>query len=79
MGLEKEMNRTIKKSITIALFIISFTSNNLLALSPKPKTGTLPKLYRVLKIIDGDTIDVLYHGKKERNRLLRIDTLKRAR
>jgi len=33
------------------------------------KTGS----YHVLKVVDGDTIDIFYHGKKERIRLLRID------
>lgn len=30
--------------------------------------------YKVLKVIDGDTIDVLYMGKKERIRMLCVDT-----
>jgi len=32
---------------------------------------------QVVKIIDGDTIDVLYQGEKERIRLLRVDTPER--
>ena len=58
------MNHTIKKSITIAFLVIFFSATNLLALAPKPKPESLPELYQVLKIIDGDTIDILYHGKK---------------
>ncbi|MCP3943979.1 MAG: hypothetical protein GY710_21210 [Desulfobacteraceae bacterium] len=30
--------------------------------------------YKVLKVVDGDTIDVLYMGAKERVRLLNVDT-----
>jgi len=30
--------------------------------------------YKVLRVIDGDTIDILYHGKKERIRMLCVDT-----
>lgn len=30
--------------------------------------------YQVVKVIDGDTIDIIYQGKKERVRLLRVDT-----
>jgi len=52
-------------------------ASNLFSLAPKPKTKSLPELHRVLKIIDSDTIDILYHGKKERIRLLRIDTPER--
>jgi len=37
----------------------------LFALSPKPRTESLPELYRVLKFIEGDTIDALYHEKNE--------------
>jgi len=71
------MKHIIKKSISIFLLVILFTATNLLALSPKPKTESSPELCRVLKIIDGDTIDILYHGQKERIRLLRIDTPER--
>ena len=67
----------IKKYIPIILLIIIFTATNLLALSPKPKTNSISEHYRVLKVVDGDTIDILYHGKKERIRLLRIDTPER--
>jgi len=35
------------------------------------------EVYPVIKIIDGDTIDILYHNKKERVRLLRINTPER--
>ena len=66
----------IKKAIFIILLILSITSN-LFALAPKPKAEFLPELHRILKVIDGDTIDVLYNGKKERIRLLRIDTPER--
>lgn len=39
-------------------------------------TGDLPNktLYRVLKVVDGDTIDVLIEGKSERLRLIGINT-----
>lgn len=30
--------------------------------------------YKVLRIVDGDTIDILYQGKKERIRMLNVDT-----
>ncbi len=30
--------------------------------------------YKVIRVIDGDTIDILYHGKKERIRMLCVDT-----
>ena len=30
--------------------------------------------YKVLRVVDGDTIIINYHGKKERVRLLRVDT-----
>ena len=30
--------------------------------------------YQVLKVIDGDTVDILYMGKKERIRMLNVDT-----
>jgi micrococcal nuclease len=38
---------------------------------------TIPALagqHQVLKVIDGDTIDIMYIGKKERIRLLNVDT-----
>ncbi len=59
-----EMNHTIEKFISIALLAIFLTASNLFALSPNPKTDPLPELCRVLKVIDGDTIDVLSHGQK---------------
>ena len=72
-----KMKPITEKFITIALLLILSTANNIFALAPKPKTESLPALYRVLKINDGDTIDILYHGKKKRIRLLRIDTPER--
>jgi len=63
------MKSIIKKSIPVLLLVILLTANNLFALSPKPKPESIPELCRVLKVIDGDTIDILYHGKKERIRL----------
>ncbi len=30
--------------------------------------------YKVIRVIDGDTIDILYKGKKERIRMLSVDT-----
>ena len=30
--------------------------------------------YKVLRVVDGDTIIINYHGKKERAQLLRVDT-----
>ena len=76
---ETQMNHTTKKPITIAVLVILFSASNLLALAPKPKPESPPELYRVLKAIDSDTIDILYHSKKERIRLLRIDTPERER
>ncbi|MDY0220617.1 MAG: thermonuclease family protein [Desulfobacterium sp.] len=38
-------------------------------------TGTgYAELYKVLRVVDGDTIDVDFHGRKERVRLLCVDT-----
>jgi len=73
------MKFIIKKSIPVLLLVIVLTASNLFALAPKPKIEPLPELCRVLKVVDGDTIDILYHGKKERIRLLRIDTPERKK
>ena len=38
---------------------------------------TIPAIagqYQVTHVVDGDTIDVIYKGKKERNRMLNVDT-----
>jgi len=32
------------------------------------------ELYKVVRVVDGDTIDIYYKGKKERIRLLNVDT-----
>ena len=71
------MKHPIKKGIPLALLAILFTATNLLALAPKPKPESLPEQHLVLKVIDGDTIDILYHGKRKRIRLLRINTPER--
>ena len=71
------MKHTTEKITAITLLLILFTASNLFALAPKPKPESLPELYRVLKVINGDIIDILFHRKKERIRLLRIDTLER--
>lgn len=34
----------------------------------------LAEQYKVLRVVDGDTIIINYHGKQERVRLLRVDT-----
>jgi micrococcal nuclease len=44
---------------------------------PKPKTPQ--ELYRVTRIIDGDTLGINYHGQQERIRHLRINTPERKR
>lgn len=71
-----KMKHTIEKSIPVFLLTILLTASNLFALSPKPKKP-LPELHTVLRIIEGDTIDILYYGKKERIRLLTINTPER--
>lgn len=52
----------IRKSLLLTIFIV--------ALSLPCFAGQ----YKVIKVIDGDTIDILYYGKKERIRMLCVDT-----
>jgi micrococcal nuclease len=44
------------------------------ALPPEPKDSSLAHLYKVTKVVDGDTIDVDIDGKVERIRLIGINT-----
>ena len=52
----------IQKALLLTIFII--------ALSLPCFAGQ----HQVIKVIDGDTIDILYYGKKERIRMLCVDT-----
>jgi len=56
----------MRKLITafIALTISLFTST----------TVSYAEQFKVLRVVDGDTIDIEYHGKKERVRLLCVNT-----
>ncbi len=38
------------------------------------KTAESKKVYEIIKVVDGDTIQIKYNGKKERVRLIGIDT-----
>lgn len=57
-------NTTIKiqKTLLLTLLIVSVS------------ISCFAGQYKVIKVIDGDTIDVLYYGKKERIRMLCVDT-----
>ncbi len=69
----KSKKGVIKVKILKRVLFILFISTIFFAASSKPKS-TLQKFFIVLRIVDGDTIVVSYHGKKEHVRLLRINT-----
>ncbi|MCR4325977.1 MAG: thermonuclease family protein [Patescibacteria group bacterium] len=42
--------------------------------APKELLATIPNTYQVLKVVDGDTIDIFMHGESVRLRLVGMDT-----
>ena len=52
-------------SVVCALFIL---------MTPAATPDTQGPAYRVTRVIDGDTIEIDYHGEKERVRMIGIDT-----
>jgi micrococcal nuclease len=68
------------KIITITIIIVitssfAYFSNPNNSLFKKPKIHIISnKLYEIIDVIDGDTIDIEINGKKIRTRMLGIDT-----
>ena len=58
---------SIISSTTILLFMVAL-------LEGSPPAASAGELHQVLRIVDGDTIDIDYNGTKERVRLLCVDT-----
>lgn len=61
----------IKKALLNTLAYICIATALVMFILPLP---CFASKYRVLRVVDGDTIDIEYRGKKERIRMLNVDT-----
>jgi len=69
------MKRAGKKVLLIVLILSAFWLNFVWSSAPQTNTTQSKKtLYKVVKVIDGDTITVEIDGKKESIRMIGIDT-----